>query len=86
MLKHPRSFCRYMQHFPSQRGKMVFEKSANYFDADHAPKRGHALLPNAKLISILINPAKRAYSWYQVGGIHIYTKALIVSVYRENHV
>ena len=58
-----------MQHFPSQKGKTLFEKSANYFDAEYAPKRAHALLPEAKLVSILINPAKRAYSWYQVSFI-----------------
>ncbi len=57
-----------MQHFPSRKGKMMFEKSANYFDADDAPRRAHALLPNVKLITILINPAKRAYSWYQVSA------------------
>jgi len=44
----------------------LFEKSANYFDTETAPKRAAALLPRAKIISILINPADRAYSWYQV--------------------
>ena len=58
-----------MQFFPNDataEGKVVFEKSANYFDAKYAPMRAHALLPRAKLITILTNPAKRAYSWYQV--------------------
>ena len=45
---------------------MLFEKSANYFDSEEAPKRAYALLPHNKLIAILTNPAKRAYSWYQV--------------------
>lgn len=45
----------------------LFEKSANYFDGDKVPERVSALLPNIKLISILINPIQRAYSWYQVG-------------------
>lgn len=43
-----------------------FEKSANYFDSDVAPRRAAALLPKAKVLTILINPADRAYSWYQV--------------------
>ena len=45
---------------------VLFEKSANYFDAELAPERAFALLPKAKLICIMIHPAKRAYSWYQV--------------------
>lgn len=45
---------------------LLFEKSATYFDSEAAPKRVHALLPKAKLVAILTNPAKRAYSWYQV--------------------
>ncbi|KAJ4946424.1 hypothetical protein JOQ06_024091 [Pogonophryne albipinna] len=42
-----------------------FEKSANYFDSEVAAQRAAALLPKAKIITILINPADRAYSWYQ---------------------
>jgi len=45
---------------------ILFEKSANYFDARKTPMRAHALLPEAKIITILYNPMKRAYSWYQV--------------------
>ena len=48
---------------------MMFEKSAGYFDNSIVPKRAHALLPDARLICILISPAKRAYSWYQVNYI-----------------
>lgn len=44
----------------------MFEKSANYFDTDVAPKRAAALLPRAKILAVLINPSDRAYSWYQV--------------------
>jgi len=33
--------------------KIVFEKSANYFDNDEVPERAFALLPRAKLICIL---------------------------------
>lgn len=61
----------YMNYFPAtlQNGndttKYMFEKSATYFDGDVVPRRAHALLPRAKIIAILIAPAKRAYSWYQ---------------------
>lgn len=44
---------------------LLFEKSANYFDGESVPQRAHALLPRAKLVTILISPTKRAYSWYQ---------------------
>ncbi|XP_077300149.1 N-deacetylase and N-sulfotransferase sfl isoform X2 [Arctopsyche grandis] len=58
----------YMNFFPPIQGntsRYTFEKSATYFDGELVPKRAHALLPNAKLVTILISPAKRAYSWYQ---------------------
>lgn len=62
----------YMNFFPVQQlpngtinNRYMFEKSATYFDGDLVPRRAHALLPHAKLIVILISPAKRAYSWYQ---------------------
>jgi len=50
----------------SSRGHLLFEKSAGYFDSELAPLRIHTLLPRVKLICILLNPAQRAYSWYQV--------------------
>ena len=49
---------------------VYFEKSATYFDGDLVPKRVHALLPSAKLVTILISPARRAYSWYQHTKAH----------------
>lgn len=58
----------YLDFFPMPNNSSVeylFEKSATYFDNSNVPKRAHALLPNAKIICILINPAHRAYSWYQ---------------------
>ncbi|XP_055528555.1 bifunctional heparan sulfate N-deacetylase/N-sulfotransferase [Wyeomyia smithii] len=59
----------YQNFFPVQPngtgGRYMFEKSATYFDGELVPKRAHALLPKAKLVTILISPAKRAYSWYQ---------------------
>lgn len=49
---------RYMEFFPSTNdsidNKIVFEKSATYFDADIVPKRVQALLPNVKLVSTII--------------------------------
>lgn len=44
----------------------LFEKSANYFPSEEAPQRAAALLPKAKIITLVINPSDRAYSWYQV--------------------
>lgn len=43
-----------MNFFPyndSVDNKILFEKSATYFDADIVPKRVQALLPNIKLVS-----------------------------------
>lgn len=60
---------RYMEYFPlpsNTSSDYYFEKSANYFDSEVAALRAAALLPKAKIITILINPADRAYSWYQV--------------------
>ena len=52
-------------HLPEEPSYTLFEKSANYFDRDFVPERAHSLLRDAKLISIIVSPAKRAYSWYQ---------------------
>ena len=61
-------FLRYMSAFPSTHTSsvMLFEKSATYFTHSLAPSRIRALLPNVKLVAVLIDPGKRAYSWYQV--------------------
>uniref|UniRef100_A0A8C7V4D3 Bifunctional heparan sulfate N-deacetylase/N-sulfotransferase 1 n=1 Tax=Oncorhynchus mykiss TaxID=8022 RepID=A0A8C7V4D3_ONCMY len=59
----------YMEYFPlpsNTSSDYYFEKSANYFDSEVAARRAAALLPKAKIITILINPADRAYSWYQI--------------------
>lgn len=50
--------------------RYLFEKSATYFDGELVPRRAHALLSHAKLITILISPARRAYSWYQHTKAH----------------
>ncbi|XP_017468992.1 PREDICTED: bifunctional heparan sulfate N-deacetylase/N-sulfotransferase [Rhagoletis zephyria] len=67
----------YMDFFPAEANttaspttRYMFEKSATYFDGEAVPKRAHALLPHAKIVSILISPAKRAYSWYQHQRAH----------------
>lgn len=44
----------YMSFFPvpkNSTAKFLFEKSATYFDGDLVPRRVHALLPKAKLVS-----------------------------------
>ena len=63
-----------MEFFPlpkNSTSNYLFEKSANYFDNELVPVRAHALLPRAKIICILLSPAKRAYSWYQVRLVHL---------------
>lgn len=58
-----------MSNFPStvvNQSKMIFEKSATYFTHSLAPERIRVLLPDVKLVVILADPIKRAYSWYQV--------------------
>lgn len=60
---------RYMDFFPvpsNVTSDFLFEKSANYFHSEEAPKRAASLVPKAKIITILIDPSDRAYSWYQV--------------------
>lgn len=52
----------------------LFEKSANYFPSEESPRRAAALLPKAKIITLLINPSDRAYSWYQVCTQHTQNK------------
>lgn len=63
-------FClRYMEFFPVPSNvstDFLFEKSANYFPSEETPRRAAALLPKTKIITLLINPSDRAYSWYQV--------------------
>ncbi|XP_018322286.1 bifunctional heparan sulfate N-deacetylase/N-sulfotransferase [Agrilus planipennis] len=63
----------YMNFFPvdpNSTNRFFFEKSATYFDGDLVPKRVQSLLPHAKLVTILISPARRAYSWYQHTKAH----------------
>ncbi|CAE1327480.1 NDST2 [Acanthosepion pharaonis] len=55
---------------PNQTDIMFFEKTADYFDNYMAPMRVAALIPDVKLITILLDPVKRAYSWYQHARAH----------------
>lgn len=66
---------------PNATSDFLFEKSATYFDSELAPHRARALLPKAKLICILIHPAKRAYSWYQVHSTSISWRYIINTVW-----
>lgn len=46
---------RYMSFFPvpnNATSQYLFEKSATYFDGEQVPRRAHALLPDAKLVSM----------------------------------
>ncbi|XP_037256457.1 bifunctional heparan sulfate N-deacetylase/N-sulfotransferase 2 [Falco biarmicus] len=75
----------YMEFFPipsNASTDFMFEKSANYFDTEVVPKRGAALLPRAKIITVLINPADRAYSWYQHQRAHSDPVALNYTFYQ----
>uniref|UniRef100_A0A1B6I4Z3 [heparan sulfate]-glucosamine N-sulfotransferase n=2 Tax=Homalodisca liturata TaxID=320908 RepID=A0A1B6I4Z3_9HEMI len=79
-----RGLAWYMDFFPAVKNttaQYLFEKSATYFDGELVPKRAHALLPGAKLVTILISPAKRAYSWYQHTRVHRDPIALNYSFY-----
>ncbi|XP_037813495.1 LOW QUALITY PROTEIN: bifunctional heparan sulfate N-deacetylase/N-sulfotransferase, partial [Lucilia sericata] len=67
---------------PNSSPRYIFEKSATYFDGEMVPKRAHALLPHSKIVTILISPAKRAYSWYQHQRAHGDTIANNYSFYQ----
>ncbi|XP_029962943.1 bifunctional heparan sulfate N-deacetylase/N-sulfotransferase 2 [Salarias fasciatus] len=74
----------YMDFFPFPSNvstDFMFEKSANYFDTELTPRRAAALLPRAKILALLINPADRAYSWYQHQRAHQDPAALNSSFY-----
>ncbi|XP_026880418.1 bifunctional heparan sulfate N-deacetylase/N-sulfotransferase 4 [Electrophorus electricus] len=74
----------YMEFFPVPSNvstDFLFEKSANYFPSEDTPKRAVALLPKAKILTLLINPSDRAYSWYQHQRAHEDRTALRFSFY-----
>ncbi|XP_006112675.2 bifunctional heparan sulfate N-deacetylase/N-sulfotransferase 3 isoform X2 [Pelodiscus sinensis] len=75
----------YMDFFPVPSNvttDFLFEKSANYFHSEEAPKRAASLIPKAKIITILIDPSDRAYSWYQHQRSHEDPAALKFSFYQ----
>ena len=61
--------------------KKKFEKSATYFTDLQTPKRLKSFLPRAKVIALLLEPAERAYSWYQHQVAHNDTAAISNSFY-----
>ncbi|NXP46311.1 NDST4 sulfotransferase, partial [Heliornis fulica] len=74
----------YMDFFPTPSNittNLLFEKSANYFHSEEAPKRAASLIPKAKIITILIDPSDRAYSWYQHQRSHEDPTALKFNFY-----
>ncbi|CAI5784468.1 heparan sulfate N-deacetylase N-sulfotransferase 4 isoform X1 [Podarcis lilfordi] len=74
----------YMKFFPTPSNlttDIVFEKSANYFHSEDAPRRAFSLIPKAKIITILIDPSDRAYSWYQHQRSHEDSAALKFNFY-----
>ncbi|KAJ7401657.1 hypothetical protein BTVI_93724 [Pitangus sulphuratus] len=74
----------YMDFFPTPSNvttDLLFEKSANYFHSEEAPKRAASLMPKAKIITILIDPSDRAYSWYQHQRSHEDPAALKFNFY-----
>ncbi|XP_039198656.1 bifunctional heparan sulfate N-deacetylase/N-sulfotransferase 3 isoform X2 [Crotalus tigris] len=75
----------YMEFFPTPSNvttDFLFEKSANYFHSEEAPRRAASLIPKAKIITILIDPSDRAYSWYQHQRFHKDPAALKFSFYQ----
>uniref|UniRef100_A0A8C1YBB6 Bifunctional heparan sulfate N-deacetylase/N-sulfotransferase 1 n=1 Tax=Cyprinus carpio TaxID=7962 RepID=A0A8C1YBB6_CYPCA len=63
----------YMEYFPlpsNSSSDYYFEKSASYFDSDVAAVRAAALLPRAKIITVLSDPVHRAYACYQHQRAH----------------
>lgn len=63
----------YLDLFPARANRTqlkIFEKSATYFGSLSAIPRLKALLPKAHLVSVLLEPGERAYSWYQHQKAH----------------
>ncbi|KAJ8000437.1 hypothetical protein DPEC_G00180120 [Dallia pectoralis] len=58
----------YMENFPvpsNVSSDLLYEKSSSYFSSQETPRRAAALLPKAKILTLLINPSERAHAWYQ---------------------
>jgi hypothetical protein len=81
----------YMKNFSEAKpGQLIGEKSPSYLGSYEAPSRIQKYFPKIKLISILRNPAERAYSAYwhglRVGALHPKTTfSQSIRQYRVNH-
>ncbi|XP_055766939.1 bifunctional heparan sulfate N-deacetylase/N-sulfotransferase 4-like [Salvelinus fontinalis] len=74
----------YMDLFPlpsNVTSDFLFEKSSTYFPSEDAPRRAAALLPKAKILTVLTNPSDRAYSWYQHQKAHEERTGSMLSFY-----
>uniref|UniRef100_A0A0K0F9S9 [heparan sulfate]-glucosamine N-sulfotransferase n=1 Tax=Strongyloides venezuelensis TaxID=75913 RepID=A0A0K0F9S9_STRVS len=54
----------------NQTKKIIFDKTANYFDHPTAPLTTSSLLGNPFVVIVLKDPVFRAYSWYQHMRFH----------------
>lgn len=68
---YPKGVEWYRQLFAGKNSSLLFEKSANYFDNPRAAEAVHHLIPDAKIIVILIDPTERAFSWFQVTTLRL---------------
>lgn len=59
---------RYFAHRNGER--MLGEKSTSYIECDDAIERLHGMLPRARLVFVLRNPARRAYSNWRFSRAH----------------
>lgn len=57
------SYAQYLSHAPA--GALLADGSTSYFYAETAPDRIYTLNPQARLVVLLRDPARRAYSAYQ---------------------
>jgi Sulfotransferase domain len=75
---------------PLPAGRVLGEKSANYFESPVAAERIYRVLPNIKLIFLLRNPVDRAYSnylWSRQNGLEneTFERALALEEQRERN-
>lgn len=76
----------YQKEFPAKiRQKLYFESTPEYLSAPEVPKRIHSFNPQIKLIIILRNPIKRAYSaWNMFKEFHeSETKSSLINLVNE---
>ena len=62
----PFSFSKYYFEKIKKKKFVTGEASTEYYWHPHAPKRAQQIVPNAKIIFLLRNPADRAFSHYQM--------------------